>query len=469
MSLAPIELGLTSNPAEHGHQGACRLVNCYAEMVGKEGKSPTWLKAVDGLTDFATLTDGGAVRAMFALTDSDLYVVAGRLLFRVDATGTASQIGGIPSDGMVTIARNRLSPEPQIAIVCDGLYFILRSNLLTQFSDPDLPAPISVASLNGYFSFLLADGRHFASELDDEDVTALSFAAAGSNPDPGVRNWTRGPDLFFGGTRSIEAWQDVGGDPYPFSRVTAIDIGVLAGASVSEIDQTSAFVAHDGTVRILDGYQAQIISNPAVQRFIENETTPSALSACSWQRLGHTFYALSGANGTWVYDATTQLWHQRESATLTRWRGSRTAMQGREIIVGDYATGLLYKMEADQYEESGDPLIMTIDSMPVTAFPGQLHQDALYVDALPGVGLASATDSLANPVMMMSYADDGANFGVERRGALGAAGQRNRRLKWTRMGLIKAGRSRTYRLRISAAVARQVSSTAYVEAARVAP
>ena len=38
MALTPISLGLRSNPGRHEAISAARLINCYAEDVGDEGK-----------------------------------------------------------------------------------------------------------------------------------------------------------------------------------------------------------------------------------------------------------------------------------------------------------------------------------------------------------------------------------------------------------------------------------------------
>lgn len=461
LDYVPISLALESNPALHGHAGNTRCVNCWSEDVGDSAKHPVNVHAISGLTSFATLTGaGGGVRAMLALSDSDLYVVAGRLLFRVDNLGSAVVLGGIVSDGLVTMARNRLAPNAQIAIVCDGLYYIVQGGTLTRMGDPDLPPPVSVAQLNGYFHFLLTDGRHFASELDDEDVTALSFAAAGSNPDPGVRNWVRGQDLLIGGTRSIEAWQDVGGDPFPFSRVTNVtraedqtDIGVLAGGAVAG----GFFVASDKTVRVLNGYSAVKISNPAVDRFISAET-PAALSATTWSERGRTFYALSGATGTWTYDTSTKRWHERQSYGLARWRVQHCEAMGNNVIAGDYAAGTLYRVDADAMDEAGSTIVVVNQTPVAHGFPYRMRHNGLAIDVVPGVGIVGAASHIEAPSIMLDYSDDGGrSWSTQRTAALGEAGDSLRKVRFGRLG---TSRARIYRISCSASVSRTLCALA---------
>lgn len=439
---------LSSNPQRFGHAGAARLVNVYPETAGQDAKAERVWWACDGLASFATLTDSGGVRAMLALSDSELYVVAGRVLWRVDSTGSASIMGGISSDGVVTMARNRVD---QIAIVCDGAYYIQQAGALTQIADPDLPPPTSVTHLDGYFVFLLTDGRFFASEIDGENVDALDTATAEANPDGGVRAITRGRDLVLIGKSSTEFWANTGGE-FPFSRTTANDIGGLAAGSVVELEQTLFMVAHDGTVRVLDGYQWRKISSHSVERFIADEEHPENLSACAWQSRGHSFYCLSGENGSWCYDTATGQWHERVSYGLDRWRVSQTIKFGTRIVAGDYASGLLYTMSPDAYSEAGADMVCTIQPAPVYANGNRIRHHRIDVDVIPGTGLVSGTEYLANPQVMIDYSDDGGeNWSTQRLRSSGKAGQRLTRVFATRLG---ASRSRTYRISTSAAVAR---------------
>jgi hypothetical protein len=58
MPPVPISLSTESNPTRYWHEGAARLINAYVEQVGKEGKQPWIVYAIDGWKDFATLKLG---------------------------------------------------------------------------------------------------------------------------------------------------------------------------------------------------------------------------------------------------------------------------------------------------------------------------------------------------------------------------------------------------------------------------
>jgi len=456
LTLTPISLGLQSNRARYGHAGAARLINCYAEKVGDEGKAPWNVHACDGYDAFATLSaDAGTeIRAMLALTSAKLYVVSGRFVYLVDQTGASSTLGGMPVEGFVSMARNRAAAT-QIAIVCNGLYYKIQDDTLTQMEDPDLPSPTSVCNLNGYFIFQLSDGRLFSSELDDTNVLATDFAAASTKPDGGVIAWVRGQELMSGGTDSIEVWADQGGEAFPLGRVTNIkraedgrDIGVKSAASVAE----SFFVGSDNTVRVINGYQAQRISTHYLERLIEAETDPTVIRGFSWVSAGHTFYAVTGTNWTYCFDSSTGLWHERRTYGRENWRVNSAAQFGNRVIFGDDTTGALYEMSADTYSDAGAEMVMEIHTPNVHAEPYRVRHNALFIDVVPGVGVVSTNATIANPQIMLDYSDDGgATFSTQRFATMGAAADRLRRVRFNRLGV---SRNRIYRLSISAAVAR---------------
>lgn len=458
MPIIPLALPSGSAPARYGHAGATKCVNCYREDVGEEAKAGFNLHACDGFDLFATGGSATPVHAIFALSDAEAYAKIGREIVRMDAAGGLSTIGGVPADGLCTFARNRAA-VPDIVLVSDGLVYKIKAGVLSQISDPDLPPATSVVQVAGYFVFQLADGRMFASELDDVDVISTSFAAAASNPDGGVRCFARGSDLISFGTRSIEFWTDQGNEGFPFGLVTSRSVGLLSARAVTDVDQTVAFVAHDHTVRILSGYDPVVISSHDIDRLIRAESDPSVITCFSWTIDGHVFLCVSGSTWSKVYDLATKRWHDRESYGLTRWRVACAARFGNVTLFGDYANGKVYRLNPDTFTEAGEHLIMRVLLPPVHAFPHRVTHKAVYFDIVPGVGLVTTDQSLANPQAMVKYYEHGSkNPSTERMLSIGRNAQGGTRVYATRLG---QSRSRTYEVAISAAVARSICSASY--------
>src|SRR4051812_25547512 len=108
-----IDLGLQSEPGRYGPDTGARLINAYAE---KSARNPYPIFAIEGLASFAALSGGAKTRGAIEL-DPFGYVVSGPILFKVDASGGATIIGGFPGSNPAFMARNRKTTYPQIALV----------------------------------------------------------------------------------------------------------------------------------------------------------------------------------------------------------------------------------------------------------------------------------------------------------------------------------------------------------------
>jgi hypothetical protein len=453
MRPVPVALAYTSSSGRHGQDGAAKLVNMYPEEIGETGKTKIALYAIDGMRRFSTLT-GGGVRNLIAISESEAYAVCGRVIHRIDGTGTGTQVGGIVSDGLVTSARNRRA-VPQVVWVCDGSVVYSEGGTFSTFTDPDLPPPNSVCQVSGYFVFTTADGRMFIAGPDDIGVDGLDVATASGNADGLLRGYGRGPDLLLFGERTVEAWGDTGGE-FPFSRTTIMQIGGLSAASICDVDTTVAFVAHDGTVRILDGYTPQRVSNHEIERLIADDAHPTTIQGYGWTERGHRLVGLTGTNWTRVYDLTTGSWHERTSLNATRWRCGSVMQFGTRRIFGDSSLPRLYESDDDLSTEDDDRIDCYVQCPPVHG--QRLPVSNFVADVVTGVGTVGGASHNSNPQLMLDYSDDGgATFGPVRHIPLGAAAQTQGKVKATRLGRI-GNVGRTWRMRCTADVVKCIMS-----------
>lgn len=470
MAIVDVALARTSNPSRTGHDGVAKLVNAYVKDLGPQAKHGITIEAFPGLRTFATLINGGESRA-HVVVNTTLYAVSGPNVYSVDTSGTATLLGSIEGSGLVTMAANRRQPDPQIGIVVsDGLYYIVENNILTQVSDPDLQPPIAIFERDGYFIFVHRSGRFSYSAINDGTmIDGLDFATAESRADLNVTGATRGTDNLIFGTQTLEFWRNTGDADAPFERIQSVNIGAYSAGSVAEVTavinkQTVDSVAWAATdehgaylgIMLLSGYSAIKISEEAQDRALRDEPDPLTIRSMTFSEEGHTFYVITGSSFSWAYDTTLGSWSERKSYGLPRWRAQSYAQFAGKHIVGDYATNTLYEMRSDLSDEAGSPLVMTVQTPPVHAFPFGLQHHALYVDATPGVGLNSASPELLEPQMLVDWSDDGgATWSGQRSIALGREGERAKRIMTRRLG---QARSRTYRLTVSAAVVRTLSN-----------
>lgn len=435
----PISLGMGSNKGRYGQEGVAEFVNCYIGQLGEGGKVQFPIYAINGKTTFSTLTSGGAVRAMLPLENS-LLALAGRILFRTDLTGgNVTAIGGIPSDGFVTMARNRQSPNPQVVIVCDGAWFVYQNGALSVGSDADLPPPICVIEFNGYFVFPIADGRWFISGVDETEIDGLDFTSANANPDQNVMAGVRGRELVIFGKQSMQFYVDGATGDFPFSLVQTASMGCYAAGSVSKIIlQPGSGTAADSLIwastdhkggyngiRVMSGYSGDKISTEEIDALVLAETDPSAIRSFAWTENGHSFYCINGSNWSRCWDGTTGKWHTLKSYGLTRWRFSCHAQVGQTHVFGHYDSNVLYQSDGSVFTEAGDPIVVQIVTPPVHMFPNAFAVHGFYLDALTGVGTVGGSSQDSAPEFILDYSDDGgATFGGARHVSLGAAAQR---------------------------------------------
>lgn len=460
----PVFLGQSSAQTRHGHEGAARHVNCYSEAVGKEAEQSAVTYCIAGWDTWASGSMTGGVRAILEVGNRVLTVI-GRTICSIDNSGAVTIIGGLASDGLVTMAANKRAPTPQVAICCDGIVMMEQGGTVAQITDTDLNAATSVIELDGYMLYLDRRGKLVSSDLNSADVIdGLSFATAEASADDGVRLARRGQEAVVFGTKTTEFWTNIAGDPFPFGRSTVRHFGCAAAGSVADLGETLAFVDHRRQVRLLNGYDAQRISTPPVERALEDEPDISSVRGFAFVERGHEMFALAGTSFTWVYDFNTGVWHERESYGLNRWRASCAVMRNGVAMFGDYALPIVYAASPSLETEDGNPIIMTVQAPPSTAFPDAVTWHRIDIRVIPGTGLAVSGQPNERPELMLDYSHDGGrNWGVQRFLNVGEQGQSLTNVYATRLGRAPRG-GRTWRLRMSAAVVRGfVSASAEVE------
>jgi hypothetical protein len=439
MPTVPIPLASKTTTSRFGIEADGRLINCYAEPLA-DGKSAFAVYPIDGLESWAEIPNASGIRVLLPLVqDNLLYGVAGRDVFSTDPSGAVNVFGGIVADGFTTMAANRRSIDPQIALTADGSNYLITSGVAQVISDADLPPAVSVCEIDNFFVWAIADGRIFSSALGDgSSIDPLDFAEAESKSDKLVRNYRFNRQLLLFGTETTEFWVNAGGEDFPFVRESANEVGCLAPGSVCTVDQSVMFVASDGMVRRIEGYAARRVSDLWVERAIANEVDPSSISAMTWTDRGHIFYALSGANFTAVYDQTTQLWAERRSYGFNRWNVSAATVYNGRTVYGSSVNGKLFHSSPSLLTEDGT-VIMCEAMCPIVQGDGKrLSWDTVTVEVVPST-LVDGTPG-NSPLIELDYSDNGGrDWSTKRQVAASTAGTRLGRVPpFRRLGVAPA-------------------------------
>lgn len=414
--MVAINFPISTAPGARPAEGGGRLINAFAEPLSGGGPGDFTLRRCPGL-DALLQAVAGEARGVFEV-DGGLYAIIGTRCYYIadndDSTFSVTDIGEVLGEGRVTFARNVKRPNPDILCVTSAAVYVLASNSVTELSESNLPQPNDIAFIGGYFIFSIADGRMFASALNDTTVAALDFTAANARPDPLLRVKEIRGELFAFGQNSVEVYYNSGNpEGFPLSPRTGlisnglIGSGALAGGVPGFVDDV-CWVDDTGVVVRLQGYQTQRISSNDLERLIESVADKETLVANVYVSAGHPVWVLSSPSWTWEFNLVTGLWNERKSLGLNRWRATQTVFAFGRWLALDQTNGTLYAISDDALLEGLIALPMEIWSAQAPAFPNRVAVPAASFAFAVGQGRSPGVIPIETaPRVSISWSDDG--------------------------------------------------------------
>lgn len=430
-------------------QSSERAVNCYAERAPEDAKTPLTLLGTPGLKLFGTIGTG-PIRAMYVMGGVG-YIVSGTELYSINSSGTGTLIGALTVASDYQMASNLANPQ-QLFIRAGTAGWTYNGTTLAEISDGDFPGASWVTYSDTYFLYgdPTTRGRFgISASLDGTSYAALDFATAEAAPDALVTGIVDHRELWLMGEESIEVWWDSGNADFPFERTPQayMERGILAKKSVAKDDNTVFWLGDDSMVYRAIEYTPTVISTHAVTTAIEKYTDLSLAEAFFYTQGGHKFYVLNFPEGTWVFDTSTDLWHERQSFDLPRWRVNTYMSVYGKTLGGDFLNGKVYELDPDTYTEDGDILLRTIISPVLDAESLRTTMQRLYLDFDAGVGLTTGQGS--DPEVMLQWSDDGGKtYSNEHWRSIGKIGKHDQRAQWRRMGQF-GSKGRIFKLTMS--------------------
>jgi hypothetical protein len=432
-----------------------RMVNLFAEGIPEGGKEAAFLNRAPGLRLLATVGDG-PIRGLWRMGDYG-YVVSGKELYRLNPDWTSLYIGNLSGTGPVSMADN----GTQMFIACNGPSFIYNSTTeeFSQISDADFPGAVTVGYLDGYFVFNEPQSQRVwvTSLLDGTAIDPLEFASAEGSPDQLVAAIVDHREAWLFGTNSIEVWYDAGGADFPLQRIQGAfnEIGLAAAYSVAKLDNGLFWLGSDsrgqGIVYRSNGYTGKRISTHAVEWQIQQYGDISDAIGYTYQQDGHAFYVLvfPSEDTTWVYDVSTELWHERAGfyeGQFVRHRGNCQMAYNGEVVIGDFENANVYAFDLNVYADNGSIQRWLRSWRALPTGKNDLNRTAqhtLQLDCETGVGLNTGQGS--DPQVMLRWSDDGGHtWSNEHWSSMGKIGQHGYRTFWRRLGMTMKIRDRVY-------------------------
>lgn len=448
---------ITTAPGNTPGEGAGRLINCYAEKLLDGARASYARRPSPGLTAMAASAHSG-MRGMH-YHNGIIYIAQAERLSKVELVMGAfvvTDLGELPGTARVTFARNNKSPVPNILCVTeDDVYVITAGSPPASLGDGDLPQPLTVCFLAGYFIFAIRDGRVFFSGLNDITISALDFGKAESRPGGILGAYPYGELLLLCGPSFIEVWQNSGNATgSPFSRASVIPRGIASTFAIAGFEEGFSdvvFVADDNGVYLLSGgYTPTKISTPDLDRLIEKVTDKTLIDVTVSVTSGHNWVAVTGPDFTWEYEVQTGLWHERKSYQTPNWRAVCSVQAFGGWVVGDRHTGQVWKLDPSARREGIEPLVVNVMSQPASGFPNRIAIAHADFDFIVGQGLVAGEEPIeTDPCVFISWSDDGGtSFGVPVKRLLGPLAERQSRVSVNRCG-VATPYGRVWKLEIS--------------------
>jgi len=421
-----------------------RAINNYLEPGPPAAKTPAAVVPAFGIQSYYELGTGFVRGLLFV--NQTLYAVVGSTLFSLKL-GVLNTLGTVPGNQRVTME----SDGTHVVMSVNGPTYIYNGASVTQITSADFPGYIWMTYLDGYFIGGPGDGKFYINHtaFDPTGWNALDFATTESGPDDIVGAIVDHREVFLGGRQKFEVWYNSGSADFPLTRTASgyMEIGLASRFAITKADNSVFFAASDGTLRRVNGYTPARISTTAIEQAIAKFTSKDCI-ALSWVENGHTMVGFSYADNTFVYDASTQLWHERQTYGMKNWTVGFVVRGEGITIVGDANSNRIGILSADVFGEWDEPLVSSIVS-PTT--PNVQHA-SLQLEYESGVGTIDGQG--VDPKVMLQYSEDGGRtWSNEIRQPLGQRGDFKRKAIFNRLGTPRLG-NRVYKASISDPVRR---------------
>jgi hypothetical protein len=419
-----------------------RMLNSYLEPAPPAAKTAAAVVAAFGIRDYLAVGDGPLRGGL--LVNQTIYIVSGNSLYSV-SFDLVTKLGPVPGFDQVLMA----SDGGHLVMITDKNGYVWNGATLTQILDTSFPGYLWMTYLDGYFIGGPGDRTFYINHtaFDPTVWNGLDFASAESTPGDIVTGITDHREIFLFKRDAAEVWYNSGGADFPLSRTASgyLEKGCTSRFGATKADNSVFFAASDGTLCRVNGYTPVRISTTAIEQAIAKYASQECI-AHTWIENGHTMVAFTFIENTFVFDASTQLWHERQSYGMKNWRAAFVLRGQNVTLVGDSQSNRLGILDSNAFSEWEQSLVSRVISPSTPDVP----HSSLELEFETGVGTADNTD----PKVMLQLSEDGGRtWDNEIWRSLGQRGDFKRKAIWNRLGTPRLG-NRVYQYSISSATRR---------------
>jgi len=414
-----------------------------------QGISQGFLRPADGITANGT---GPGVGRGGIVWNGVLHRVMGTKLVTVSEAGVVTVLGDVGGTGQVTLDAG----FGNLAIASAGKLRYWDGTTLTTVTDPDLGVVVDVKWVSGYF--LCTDGTSLiVTELSDPVlINPLKYGSAESDPDPILAVDELRNEAFALGRYTIEAFQNVGGDLFPFARIDGAQVtrGVIGTHAYAKFAGSFAFVGSGKNeapaVWLMTAGDSAKLSTAEIETILAGYTE-TQLAACVVEARvdkAHQTLLIHLPDQCLAYDAAasavmqTPVWYTLHSGLL-----SHSAYRARNLVwcydrwnIEDPLSSSIGVLTNDVSSHYGQVIGWDFGTtvMYLDGDDGIIHE--LELVCLPGRAAFGA-----EPTVWTSSSRDGLTWGPELPKSPGKFGERTKRLVWRQQGRIRHYRMQRFR------------------------
>jgi hypothetical protein len=449
------------------------------------GVSQEYLRPHDGVVSFGGLDnsiDRGGVNWQGAC-----YRVMGTKLVLAAPDGTITVLGDVggPTAEYVTFDYS----FDRLAIASGGRLYYWNGTTLTQVTDPDLGTVLDVVWVDGYF--MTTDGEFLVvTELSNPlAVNPLKYGSSEIDPDPVVALLKLRNEIYAINRNTIEVFDNVGGDLFPFQRIDGAQImrGAVGTHAVCVFgDEGLAFLGggrnEPPSIYLGGNASSASLATQDVDLLLQTYTEAQLATVKMEARIdrAHKLLYVHLPDRTLVYDhAASQALQMRIWFTLTSSVAEFSQYRARNLvwaydrwIVGDTQLtdtliGTLLAEDGSGLEEETDLDTLGVEDLAYGSL-GYLDRKTSYqwneksrwefstpivyneskgaiFHELELVALPGRVTVGSNPTISTSYSTDGLSWSQDRFIGAGKTGDTRKRLVWFQQGHMESIRIQRFR------------------------
>jgi hypothetical protein len=385
------------------------------------------------------------------------------LCYRVMGTKLVS----VANNGFVTILGDVGGPPAELvtldysfdllAIASGGrlYYWNPISSTLTQVTDPDLGIVLDVVWVDGYF--MTTDGEFLiVTELSNPlSVNPLKYGASEVDPDPVVAFVKLRNEIYALNRHTIEVFDNVGGDLFPFSRIDGAQMqkGAIGTQGCCVFIERIAFLGsgrneapgiYVGAAATVQKISTQEIDN-LLLNYTEAQLALVKLEARNDKSHQHLYVHLP--DRTLVYDAVaaeslgSPIWFILATTVVgfSQYRARNIVWCYDKWLVGDPQSSAIGYLEQTTGHHWGQQVRWEFGTLIVYN-----ESNGAIFNKLELVSLTGSVALGSNPQISTSYSVDGKTYSQERSISVGTIGS-NKRLTWFQQGHMRNWRIQRFR------------------------